>query len=246
MNINLITIITAIVVFAITLYVINQSRMIENFTNDEAVQNIASLYNQSKFAVTDLTATGLSTLNNANINGILNIGGNGANINGTSTINVIKTNGITVNGLTNTTTLGVANGANINGLTNINSLTTGYNANIGTDVNVGNNLNVKGNTTLTGPLNAAGGIQSIVVDSAWDSNAFNQLMKPHFNRSMPDGTTKTFIFVHPNRSTIGNVNMRRIEAVKLGNQIVIFGYLDWVAANPWTNGSGDDQYRVNI
>ncbi len=251
-NITLINIIILIVVILVVFYVINKCVNIEHFTNDEAVQNIASLYNQSKFAVTDLTSTGTATLNTLNVNGNAQFK-NGSffpytdgNNYITSPNNILR-GGITsvqgnlnVSGATNTNTLAVANGATINGNTTINALTTGYSANIGTD------LNVKGNTTLTGPLTVTGGIQHIVLDSTWDSNAFNQKMKPYFNRSMPDGTAKTFIFVAPNRTSGGNVNMRRIEAVKLGTQIVIFGYLDWISGSPWVSASGDDPYRVNI
>jgi hypothetical protein len=239
MNITL-TIIAIITIIIIIVYILNGNCETEYFTNDEAVQNIASLYNQAKFAVTDLTSTGTSTLNTANVNGLLTAN-NGATINGNSTINSIKTNGIAVNGATSTTTLNVANGATINGSTTINSLTTGYNANIGTD------LNVKGNTTLTGSLNPTGGIQAIVLDSAWDQNTFNQKIKSYFNRSMPDGTMRTFVFVFPNKTTVGNVNMRRYEVMKLGNQVILFdGYRDWISPSPWMNGAGDDQYRLNI
>lgn len=226
MDTTSITIIVIIAIAVIIIYMQNSSG-VESFTSDEAIQNIASVYNQSKFIVTDLTATGA-----ANVNGKLVVG-NGITTN----------NGLTVTGATNTNTLMVGNGATINGLTTLNALKTGYGADIG------KNLNVAGNTNLTGTLIPVGGIQAIVIDQIWSHIDFYNKMKQYFNRSMPDGTIKTFIFVGPNsRTTAGGINIRRQDAIKLGNQVLTInpGAFDWSGNNPWINGTGDDQHRFNI
>ncbi len=138
MNTTIIIIVTLIIITLIIKYITTHNQ--EDFTNDEAIQNVASLYNQAKLSVTDFTSTGTSTLNTLVVN-------NGATINAVSTINDIRTNGITNRGVTSTDTLGVANGGVINGLTQLNTVKVGYNVDAGQDINVGRNLNVTGTIT---------------------------------------------------------------------------------------------------
>jgi competence protein ComGC len=75
MDSTLKTIIIMIIILLIILCIVNYKKQ-ENFTNDEAIQNVASLYNQAKLSVTDLTSTGISTLNTVNANGNLTSNGN--------------------------------------------------------------------------------------------------------------------------------------------------------------------------
>ncbi len=55
--------ITIVIVFII-LFLFNKQEQYENFTNDEAIQNVASLYNSGLATVTNLTATGTGTITN--------------------------------------------------------------------------------------------------------------------------------------------------------------------------------------
>lgn len=64
------------IITIIILFIYNNYQIEENFTNDEAVKNIASLYNQSKLAVTDFTSTGTANLNTAKVAGISTFKGN--------------------------------------------------------------------------------------------------------------------------------------------------------------------------
>ena len=50
----------------------------ESFTNDEAIQNIASLYNQAQLSVTNFTSTGKGTFNDLNAATIKSTGAIGA------------------------------------------------------------------------------------------------------------------------------------------------------------------------
>jgi hypothetical protein len=141
--------VTLIIITLIIKYITTYNQ--EDFTNDESVQNVASLYNQAKLTVTDFTSTGTSTLNTVNAtttNTTTLVSTNGATINGVSTINDIRTNGITNKGNTTTDTIGDVNGGFINGLTQLNSVKVGNNIDVGTDINVGKNLTVGGNASL--------------------------------------------------------------------------------------------------
>ena len=67
-----IIIVLIIVIIIILIYSYPTSH--ENFTNDEAIQNVASLYNSGMATVTNLNATGVATLPNLNA-GNINING---------------------------------------------------------------------------------------------------------------------------------------------------------------------------
>lgn len=149
MNTTIITITIIIIAILIIKYIANYEQ--ENFTNDEAVQNIASLYNQAKLSVTDFTSTGTSTLNTVNATNLVS-------------------NGIVNRGNTNTETLNVQNGAGINGLTSLVATKVQFSVDAGTDVNVGNNLTVgkmaslnnavvNGNLQVNGKITVNGGIK---------------------------------------------------------------------------------------
>jgi competence protein ComGC len=139
MDLTLKTIIIIIIVLLIILCMINYKKQ-ENFTNDEAIQNVASLYNQAKLSVTDLTSTGISTLNTVNANGNLTSNGNALFKNGswlpytdgnnyiTSPNNILRggptsiQGDLNVSGSSNLNTLTVNNGTTLNGVTNVGTL----------------------------------------------------------------------------------------------------------------------------
>jgi hypothetical protein len=200
----------------------------EDFSSDEAVQNVASLYNQNAMTVGDFTSTGTITGNNLNatngtigtlassnqtVNGTLNV--NVANVNGTLTTNATNVNG----GLT------VKNGLNADGAT-------------------------LGNTTVNGVLNATGGIQAIVLSAPnWNTAAFINQAKPYFSGNMPDGTTLRFLFVYPGTGGgAGNQNVWHANIVKLGQQILLYELQpehDGIS-NLWSGQSNDLSWRGNL
>ena len=53
----------------LTLLYISASNRSEGFSTDEAIQNLASLYNKDELIVTNLTVTGKSTISNLEVNG---------------------------------------------------------------------------------------------------------------------------------------------------------------------------------
>ncbi len=59
-----IKLITIIIVIIAIFCIFNKQELYENFTNDEAIQNVASLYNSGLATVTNLTATGTGTITN--------------------------------------------------------------------------------------------------------------------------------------------------------------------------------------
>jgi len=123
---NIVIIITLIVLLII-FWAQNKYIIYEDFSSDEAIQNMASLYNQSKLTVTDLISTG-----NTTVNGTLN----------TTTLN---TNNATVNGILNTSALyskGNGSGSTHFPYTDGNNYITGN-----------NNILRGGSTTIQGQLN---------------------------------------------------------------------------------------------
>lgn len=120
----------------------------EGFSSDEAVQNIASLYNQQKLTVTNMSATG-----NSDVAGTLNskfITAGGITLNGDLKIKdkqkIISAGGIVINGDTISLTgkNGIAIGSN---LTTGNISTTG-------NINTIGNMNTTGNLAVTGNISA--------------------------------------------------------------------------------------------
>jgi hypothetical protein len=116
----------------------------EYFTNDEAIQNIASLYNASNFEITNAKITGALTANTANV---INLATPTANITTLTAPTTNVTNFTTSNAIINSLTAPTANITNMNNTNaNINNLTS-PNANITTLTNTTgniNNLNVGG------------------------------------------------------------------------------------------------------
>lgn len=199
----------------------------EDFSSDEAIQNVASLYNQGSMTVGDFTSTGTITGNNLNatngtigtvtstnqtVNGTLNM--NVANVGGTLTTNATNVNG----GLT------VKNGLNADGAT-------------------------LGTTNINGVLNASGGIQAIVLSAPnWNTAAFLNQAKPYFSRDTPDGTTLRFLFVYPGTGGGGNQNVWHAIVIKLGQQILLYTVSpehDGIS-NLWSGQSNDLSWRANL
>jgi hypothetical protein len=147
MNTTIVTIIIIIITILVIKYIANYNQ--EDFTNDEAIQNVASLYNQAKLSVTDFTSTGVSTLNTVKANNLTVPIVNSTTLTntGVATLGTVNANAITAPTL-NATTLNVANGASINGQTNLISLNVGYNVAAGTDISAGGNLSVAKDSSL--------------------------------------------------------------------------------------------------
>jgi hypothetical protein len=265
-------IIIVIVILIITLYLISSNT--EYFTNDEAVKNIASVYNQANMTVTNFNATGNANFNTTNTTGMAIFKGNaggGTHLPYTDGNNYITSNNNILRGGP-TTIQGDLNVSGVSTLPNLNAPNVNAgNINIAGDVMtgkgrvhltgpeilfllnksgviIGKEWGGNGNLQVEGTINPMGGTQSIVLDApSWDQAAFISLMKPYFNASMADGTTINFVFVYPNRSA-GNVNVRYATGVKLGRQYyLINGAPDHNGVtNPWSNGSQDLSWRGNI
>lgn len=137
------------------MYLLNNTSHYEKFTNDEAVKNVASLYNQAKLSVTDFTSTGNATLNNTTSNNatITNLTSTNATINGTLTANAIVAKG---NSAGNTAFPGTDGSNYISG--NANVLRGGPTIIQGdltsSNTTTANILNVNGTTTLKGATTA--------------------------------------------------------------------------------------------
>jgi len=80
---NMLLILGIIWIFII-LKMLCDTTQLEHLTNDEAVKNIASLYNQGKLSVTDFNSTGTGTFNNITATNSANL----ANLNATGKTNM--------------------------------------------------------------------------------------------------------------------------------------------------------------
>lgn len=231
MNIIFIIVLLAIIAIIISKKVMFDYK-IEGMTADEAVKNIASLYNTTKLTITDLTSTGTATLNNATVtNGTIN----------TATIP-------TLNSTTGTITNLNATKGNITGGLTVKS---GLNADTGT---IG--TTTLGSTTINGNLNVSGtsnltkGMQAIVlVSSNWDAGKFKDqiIAGKYFTKDMQDGTTLRFIFVYPNK-TQANTHIWHGVAVKMGNQFLLYEITPTHkdVGNVWSAKSNNGTWRGDI
>ncbi|MCJ7636269.1 MAG: hypothetical protein MUO21_02135, partial [Nitrososphaeraceae archaeon] len=139
-----IIIIIFVIIFLVKLFTIRKSEHLTQ-TSDEAIQNLASLYNKDKLTVTNLTVPESANLNNAIINTIT------------------------------ATNLTVPGNANINNA----KITTINGRNIFAELD-----DLRVNVVFPVPWD-----QSKWVKHIQDNN--------YFNRNMPDGTIRSFLFVHP-------------------------------------------------
>ena len=92
-------IVILLLILVLIYYKLNKKK--ENLTNDEAITNLASLYNNSNMTVTNMSVTGNIVArdysgNNIDLSGNLNVGGN-VNSNGNLTIKNISANSLNIN-----------------------------------------------------------------------------------------------------------------------------------------------------
>lgn len=130
-------ILIVLLIILIIVYLCNRNRF-EHYTSEEALQNIASLYNQGNLVVTDFQSTDTGTFNNLTATGTTTLG----------------TANITNGNLTNET---------VSGTSNINNAIVN-NAHVGTMVVSGlstlDNINVSGLSNL-GNINVSGTVNSM-------------------------------------------------------------------------------------
>lgn len=228
-------IIGILILILICLFLLHNQKATEHFSSDEAVQNIASLYNQAKLTVTDFVSTGTGTLNNINISG-------------KASLPTITSNNITASAAIKGDSLTAATGA-ITGDLKAGSLTAGASS-LGA-TNMAGNSKITGNLTVTGQMTPFSEQINVIYPIQWDQATWIKYItdKNFFNKSMPDGTLLKFLFVHP-----GNMNLndpyrwaRYGHAVKLGNQF-LYGDIQSHEnfPNPAKNLSNDSSWRGNI
>jgi len=125
------------------------------FSSDEAVQNIASLYNQQKLTVTDMNVTG-----NQVVTGSSNVGA----LSSAS----LTTNGVTLNGdlnikagqKLNSTGKYTLNSADAISLTAKNGITLDKNTNSSGNLTIGGLMNAQGGISAIGLVTAQGGLSA--------------------------------------------------------------------------------------
>ncbi len=263
------TIIIMIVILFIILFVFKNQEQYENFTNDEAIQNVASLYNSGLATVTNLNA--ISTLKTPSLtsDGRLHISGPeylyllnksgviigkewGGNGNLTVSGDTNVSGGINAGNYINTKGNG-SGGTHIpytdgnNYLTSNNNILRGGPTSVQGDLNVSGNTTLSGNTSVNGILNPTKGMVGIVLDApTWDVGTFVSQIKPYFNANQPDGTFYHFFFLNPNKSNVTNV--WHGVAVKLGKQYLLYQNSPDHngTGNVMTSGSNNATWRGNI
>lgn len=216
-------IIFILLLIVIGLYLLYDKQLTEGFSSDEAVQNLASLYNQSAMTVTNLTSTGSGNFNNIATTG-------------TATIPTLKATNVTAsNGIVGKT--GTISGALSTGTLNAQT------------ANITGNGTTTGNFTIGGILSPTR--EQVIVINVTSSSAWNKTQwiaaitnGNYFTRSMPDGTLLKFLFVYNNNN---KMSYEYAHAVKVGN---IFLYTEIFNTsnipNPATNASNDLGNRGNI
>lgn len=213
----------------------------EDFSNNEAIQNLADVYNEAKLTVTDFVSTGASTLNTATVKNLSSPVGK---------IDSLTSSGITVNGDT------TMNGALVVKSIHTQSdswfpYTDGNNYLTGkSNILRGGPTTIQGNLQVDGSANFNGGIQAIVLDApSWSTVSFLAQIKSggYFNRNTPDGMALRFIFVYPNRSA-GNTHIWHGIAIKLGQQFLLYEITPehTNVGNLWNNVSNDGTWRGNL
>ena len=207
----------------------------EGFSSDEAVQNIASLYNQAKMTVTDFTSTGTSTLNNMNISG-------------KASVPTISSNNITASAAIKGDSLAANTGA-ITGNFKTGSLVAGAST-LGA-INATGNSKINGDLTITGQVTPFNEQVNVVYPIQWDQSAWVKYIsdKNFFDRSMPDGTLLKFLFIHPGNMNNSDPNrwFANCQAVKVGKQFLLINLQRHEnIPNPVVNTSNDLSWRGNI
>lgn len=227
--------------------------------SDEALQNIASVYNTQNLKATNIEATNIIKAGNINSENITsgnitsgNITAGNINISGSSIVNTIKS-GNNINptflkgGMLCDPTGRYCMGTNKLG--NDNEGYGLYMFDINSDgkggwAGVPMHLN---NSVFTG---AGMGNNSIVLESAqWSTPYFIQLITNgnYFKTTMQDGTRINFMFVFPNKSA-SNTHIWNGVAVKMGKQFLLYEIqpTHTNVGNVFANQSNDPNWRGNI
>lgn len=150
-KIIIVLLIVSMILLFLTTHQINET---ENFSSDEAIQNVASLYNQGDMTVTNFKSTGTGAFNNLTASGTGTFGNLTAS--GTGTFN-----NLTATGATNISNLNATSGT-----ATLSGLTVNGNGTVG-------NLAVTGSATVNGNLNIGGRtifrtIANAVPQNGWD------------------------------------------------------------------------------
>lgn len=190
-------IIVAIVVLLLLYFYSNTTPSTnEGFTNDEAIRNIASIYNTGTMTVTNSNVTNALTVQTATIKGALGVSG-ATNLLGGLTANTAQINALTAP-TANITTLGVTGAANINGISNPMG---------------GEQVKVIYLNQTTNP-------------NQWDQTVWNKTMTTYFRKSMPDGLMQKFALVYfyngGLRATNTGYHVVFMTGIKIGNQVLFY------------------------
>jgi hypothetical protein len=252
MNSTSTLILLLIITIGIILIFREQQYPYENFTNDEAIQNVASLYNSGMATVTNLNATTSIKTPTLSSDGRLHISGN-------ELLYLLNKNGVIVgkewggNGNLNVQGDATVNGGIIakgNGSGNTHfPFTDGNNY-----ITSNNNILRGGPTTVQGNLNVSGTITekvNVVYPIEWDQDKQIAYITNNkfFNKNMPDGTLLKFLFVHPGGMNLNHPNrwIKYVDAIKYGNQFIFFVHNTHEnIENPLTQKSSRLDWRGNI
>jgi len=180
----------------------------EGFTNDEALQNVASIYNTGNMSVTNANITNALVAKTATVQGNLGVTG-ATNLTGNLTSNVAQINNLN------------ANAANINSLT------------VSSNSNMMGSLAVNGGLYANGTIYPNRGEQANMIylnqttqPNQWDQTIWITRMSTYFKKSMPDGTILKFVIVYYwNGALLGANTFYHVVSfmgVKIGNQIMFY------------------------
>lgn len=259
---NIITIIILLVMTLMIFLTCEKKHVQENFSSDEAIQNIASLYNQANLTVTNFTSTGNTTLK-GNASGATHFPYTDGNNYLTSNNNILRGGPTTIQGNLNVDNAAIIKGslsagtANFNGPSDVGG--TCFNC-AGTDsanyisgrqnIIRGGPTTVQSNLQVDGSANFNKGIQSIVLDAPdWRTPAFVNQIKSgnYFSRNSPDGTTLRFFFIFPSKGA-SNTHVWHGVAVKLGQQFLLYEITPQHTnvGNLWSSSSNNGDWRGNL
>jgi len=201
-------------------------------TTDEALQNIASLYNENNMKVGNFTSTQDASFNNLEATGISKF------TNSTHTKSTIQD--LTAPTFTSTT-------GKIDNLT-----AKSVNA---TNASVYENADVDGNLTVKGLIDANRRQVKVAYPVKWNWDDLSEMVayvskEKLFTKSMPDGTAIDILHVHPEGMDKSHSNryFRLHTAVKWGNQFLLFDNfrVHGPIPDPKMNASSDLKWRGNI
>lgn len=242
-----------ILILIVVLFMLNNNEHLETTPplSNEAIQNIASVYNNQNMKVSNIETTG-----NINTRGDINISGN-------VVTNNLTSGSINISGSTISSTASAPyflknsmicnpGGRYCLGVNTTNSPIYGYGIYMydtnsdgrGTWAQIPMNMN---DSILTAP---GWNSSSIVLDApSWSTAAFVEQIKSggYFKQNMQDGTRINFMFVYPNKQA-GNTHLWNGVAVKMGKQFILYqispDHLN--VGNVFENQSNNLTWRGNI